>query len=59
MKSETWPFCNTVKPTTKNRDFKNLWGWHLPVKSPLYKNLFSLKFEPFLFSKIYENILYT
>ena len=34
-----------VLPATKNRNFKNLLGYNLPVRPPLYKNLFSLKFE--------------
>ncbi len=38
---------------SKNLIFKNLLGLKLPVRHPLYKNLFSLKFgNRFLMSKI-------
>ena len=30
---------------TVNPETKNLFGWKLPVRPPLYKNLFCLKFE--------------
>ena len=48
-----------VLPEPKNRDFKNLLGYNLPVRPPLYKNLFSLKFETgSYFLKSIKTILY-
>ena len=44
----------------KNLVFKNLLGYNFPARRPLYKNLFSLKFETTsYFLKSMKKILYT
>ena len=35
----------TVKTAVKNKFFMNLIGENFPVRPPLYKNLFSLKYD--------------
>ena len=60
LTQHTETFGIQENPMTQSLDFKSLLGENEPVKPPLYKNLFSLKFETGSYLlKSMEKILYT